>query len=191
MTAHRRKEPVDLPRAAVALEPFDPRRHRDLLRAWLGEPHVSRFWGEPERALSATLRREPGTNALILVDGRPVGYVCWQRPSSMELAEAGLSDLPPGLVDIDILIGDPQQAGRGVGPRALAVLLGRLGSEGTTHAGVGTAVDNRRAIRAYEKAGFRPFREFREEGSGQCLYMVAKLGAPRPASRGRASQREA
>jgi len=124
------------------------------------------------------------THALITADGRPVGYMCWQRPSREELEAAELTDLPEDLVDIDILIGEPEFLGRGVGPRALVLLLTRLHGEGVGFAGLGTSTSNRVAIRAYEKAGFRLFRDFEEPESGPCKYMVAQL-------RGAVDQRDA
>lgn len=142
-------------RASVALQPFDPQQHLHLLGTWLSAPHVFRFWGAPNRALSEASRRKPGSAALILVDGHPIGYICWQKPSVRELAEAGLSDLPAGIMDIDLLIGNPDFIGQSIGPRALGILLARLRSEGTSFAGVGTSLDNRSAIRAYEKNRFQ------------------------------------
>jgi aminoglycoside 6'-N-acetyltransferase len=113
------------------------------------------------------------THALITADARPVGYLCWQKPSREELEEAQLTDLPETLVDIDILIGEPDYLGCGVGPRALVVLLGRLRSEGVTFAGVGTSRSNHRAMRAFEKAGFSFFRDF-EDPDGPYKYMLVR-----------------
>jgi aminoglycoside 6'-N-acetyltransferase len=103
----------------------------------------------------------------------PVGYLCWQTPPQSELATAGLADLPEDLVDIDVLIGEPEFLDRGVGPRSLGLLLDRLRTDPVvTVAGVGTSVSNERAIRAFEKAGFRLFREFQDPEFGSCWYMV-------------------
>ena len=125
--------------------------------------------------LTAVAQRARDSHAVITADGRPAGYLCWQRPSPPELEAAGLTDLPGDLVDIDILIGESELLGRGVGPRALALLLGKLRSEGVGFAGLGTSTSNRVAIRAFEKAGFRLFRDFADPESGPCKYMVARL----------------
>lgn len=138
--------------STVTLGPFDARRDLDRLREWLAAPHVSRFWGDAEPNVATVRRRDPRSHALILADGEPVGYVCWQKPSSRELQDAGLADLPAGLVDIDMLIGDPLYLGRGIGPRALRLLFERLARTGVLVAGLGTSAENRAAIRAYEKA---------------------------------------
>jgi aminoglycoside 6'-N-acetyltransferase len=120
-------------------------------------------------------RRSRDTDAVITADRKPIGYVCWQTPSPSELEAAGLTGLPADLVDIDILIGEPEFLGRGVGPRALALVLARLRAEGVGCAGLGTSTSNRAAIRAFEKAGFRAFRDFEDPEFGPCRYMVTQL----------------
>ncbi len=161
----------------VGLEALDLSTDLPLLERWLRSPHVVRWWGTPDLHLTALAQRSTDTHAVITADGRPVGYLCWQRPSPSELEAAGLADLPEDLVDIDILIGEPEFLGRGVGPRALVVLLARLRGDGVEFAGLGTSLSNRRAIRAFEKAGFRVFRDFADPEFGPCKYLVAPLRA--------------
>ncbi len=161
--------------SCVELVRFDPARDLRRLRAWLRRPHVERWWGDPDHALAVVGRHSPATQALITVDGKPVGYLCWQIPSTEELAVAGLGALPADHVDVDILIGEADLLGRGIGPRALALLLDRLGAEGVSSVGMAAASDNQRALRAYEKAGLRLFRVFVENGVDMC-YLVRSLG---------------
>ncbi len=105
-----------------------------------------------------------------------MGYMCWEPPPPEELEAAGLSDLPDRLMDIDIMIGEPDALGRGIGPQALALLLQRLREDPSVEwAGLGTSLANERAIRAYEKAGFRRFREFDDPEIGSALYLVTEL----------------
>jgi aminoglycoside 6'-N-acetyltransferase len=158
----------------VTLEPVDPTRDRPVIERWLQNPHVARWWGTEEGLLETLVGRPSGSHALIAADGRPVGYVCWQQPSREELEAAALTDLPENLVDIDIMIGEPADVGRGIGPKALALLLKRLASEGVEDAGLATRLTNRPALRAFEKAGFSLFRDF-EEPDGTYRYMVTKL----------------
>jgi len=159
----------------VDLKVLDLEADLPLLERWLRSPHVVRWWGTQDLHLTALAQRSRDTHAVITAAGRSVGYLCWQRPSPPELETAGLTDLPEDLVDIDILIGEPEFLGRGVGPRAMVLLLAKLRGEGVGFAGVGTSTSNRAAIRAFEKAGFRLFREFEDPESGPCKYMVAKL----------------
>jgi len=175
--------------SSVALISFDLARDLPRLRVWLDRPHVARWWGDRDEALAAIRRHAPADHALIAVDTRPVGYLCWQPPLPEELAAAGLGDLPPELIDVDILIGEPDFVGRGIGPRALTLLLDQLRAAGRTSVGLAAAVANPRARRAYEKAGFRLFRTFREAGQDYC-YLIQSLQAavrqaPAPAERAR------
>ncbi len=157
----------------VDLKVLDLQADLPWLERWLRSPHVVRWWGTPD--LAALVRRPEDTHAVIMADRRPAGYLCWQKPFPAELEAAGLTDLPGDLVDIDIMIGEPELLGRGLGPRALALLLTKLRGEGVGFAGLGTSASNRVAIRAFEKAGFRLFREFEDPELGACKYMVARI----------------
>lgn len=160
----------------VRLDRFDPGRHAEWLSAWLSRPHVARWWGDPERNLQHAAQLPPDAHALIVADGTPVGYVCWQRLPAHELQGAGLTGVPGPLVDIDILIGEPDRLGQGIGPEALRQVLARLREDPCVRvAGVGTSAANLPAIRAFEKAGFRLFREFRDPESGPAVYLVASV----------------
>jgi aminoglycoside 6'-N-acetyltransferase len=137
---------------------------------------VARWWGDADQVIAVVRRQSPTTHALIAVDATPVGYLCWQHPPPAELSAAGLGDLPATLIDVDLLIGEPDRVGHGIGPQALALLLARLRSEGHSLVGMGTAAANQRALRAFEKAGFQLFRAFEENGQPMC-YLVQSLDA--------------
>ena len=160
----------------VDLEAYNPELHGQKLRDWLRRPHVSRWWGDPHLAFEDSQRRSRETCALIKLDGAPVGYLCWQRPTQDEIETAGLADLPSELVDIDVLIGEQEFIDQGVGSRALGLLLERLrGDPVVSIAGIGTSDSNKRAIRAFEKTGFRRFREFQDMEFGSCVYMIVEV----------------
>lgn len=161
-------------RAHVGLEVPDPARHAKVIDRWLRRPHVTRWWGPAGRHTGTLGQRSTDTHALITADRKPVGYMCWQKLSRAELEAAALTGLPEDLVDIDILIGEPDYLGCGVGPEALAVLLAKLHGEGVRWAGLATSTSNLRAIRAFEKAGFTLFKVF-EDPDGTYRYMVAQL----------------
>jgi len=160
----------------VTLGAFEPGRDPEMLLRWLTQSHVARWWGDAARAMEHARQCAPESHALIVADGAPVGYLCWQEPAKEELEAAGLADLPRGLVDIDILIGEAELLGQGVGSRALEILLARLRSERAVEfAGVGTSSSNTNAIRCYAKAGFRLFREFQDPEWGPCKYLIAEV----------------
>jgi len=162
----------------VTLEAVDLVRDSHRLLGWLAQPHVAKWWGDAAQAMQHVRRCEPESHALIVANRTPVGYLCWQEPPKQELEAAGLTDLPRGLVDIDILIGEPDWLGRGVGSQALELLLARLrDSPFVAFAVLGTSASNTSAIRCYEKAGFRLFREFQDPEWGRCKYLIAAVNA--------------
>lgn len=161
---------------SISLEPFDPELHSGILLDWLCRPHVKRWWGDPQPALDHARRSLPDTHALIVADGEPVGYLCWQRPTEGEREIAELTDLPEELVDIDILIGEPELLGQGIGSRALRLLLDRLRRDSSVlFAGLAASMVNAHAGRAYQRAGFRPYREFQDPEWGRCQYFIVEV----------------
>ncbi|MFH1763734.1 MAG: GNAT family N-acetyltransferase [Gemmatimonadota bacterium] len=156
--------------SGVQLIPFLAPRDLPLLRAWLDRPHVTRWWGDPEEALAHASQHPPAMHGIIALDGEPIGYVCWQSPSAEEIATAGLSALPPDHIDVDIFIGEEDCIGRGIGPQVLFMVLERLECAGVSSVGLATDVDNQRARRAYEKAGFRICHVFEEGGRHMCYF---------------------
>jgi RimJ/RimL family protein N-acetyltransferase len=92
------------------------------------------------------------------------------------LDSLGLIEIPEGSVDIDILIGEADCVGRGLGPRALSVLAGTLREDRSIPLlTLTTSVLNAAAQRAFEKAGFRKLREYEPPGFGPFALMVMRL----------------
>jgi aminoglycoside 6'-N-acetyltransferase len=92
------------------------------------------------------LTAEPDLQKLtVLVDGEVAGYVqFWEEP-----------DPSSRHADVDIFLG-PDAQGRGLGTETMSVVLRHLVEERGHHrVTLGTSVDNARAIRCYEKVGFR------------------------------------
>jgi aminoglycoside 6'-N-acetyltransferase len=138
---------------------------------------VSRWWGDPEAALDFIDGHASGLHAIICVDGRAVGYICWQPISTEEKMAAGLIDLPEQHIDIDLLIGEPGSLGKGIGSGALCLLVDRLVEQGVRSIGLGADEANSRALRASEKAGFHPYAHFIEDGRRMC-YLLRLPKAP-------------
>jgi aminoglycoside 6'-N-acetyltransferase len=165
-------------KGVVELGPFSQGLHGSLLAAWVSRPHVARWWGDPQVAIrEAAAPHQP--QALILLDGQPVGYVRWQPAPAEELRAAGLAGLPEGIMDIDICLGELEALGQGIGPKALELLLARLWQDpnvGTVM--MATSVDNKRAARAYEKVGFRRHLQFEDPGFGPSWLMLIERPKP-------------
>jgi aminoglycoside 6'-N-acetyltransferase len=125
------------------------------LRRWLSAPEVARWWGDPREELEllrADLNEPRMTMRLVSFKGRPFAYA--QDYEVHAWPQAHLAHLPRGSRAIDSFIGPPSMLGRGHGPRYLRLLAERLCAEGAPLVAIDPDIDNRRARRAYEKAGF-------------------------------------
>ena len=121
---------------------FRPFAGDDLpaLRSWLQREHVSLWWREPiEHELAHTIEGR----FVIVVDGRDVGMI--QTYDG----------------EVDLLIGEEEFTGRGLGPAILAKFVAEVVETDVVFATVEEA--NRRSWRAFEKAGFRHVRDVVED----------------------------
>jgi aminoglycoside 6'-N-acetyltransferase len=126
----------------VKLRPLSEGDEGELLRIHR-TPEVVRWWGEPEPGFPYD---EPeSTRFTIEVDGRIAGLIQFWEEREPQYRHAG----------IDLFI-DPALHGRGIGTEAVQRLARLLKEEHGHHRiTIDPAADNRAAVRAYEKAGFR------------------------------------
>jgi len=151
---------------------FPPLTETDLplVEEWLRRDHVAPWWRDDIGESIAEYRRaiegrEPTDHFLIEVDGRPVGmiqtYLVSDYPEWDEVVQVGA-----GVAGVDLMIGEADQVGSGLGPEVLMqfardVIFERPG----TLAVVATVEEpNHRSWRAFEKAGFRHVRDVEEDG---------------------------
>ncbi|TKW66754.1 MAG: acetyltransferase [Paracoccus denitrificans] len=150
-----------------------------LLRRWLATPHWREWWGDDD-AETALWRdmisgRDSTRPFLFHLDGEPVGYIQYWfiRDARVEpwITQAPwVAELPDDAIGVDLSIGPADLLSRGIGARALAAFVAKLRRDGHQTIIIDPDPANARAIRAYEKAGFRPIPEF-EGRSGDCLLM--------------------
>ena len=130
-----------------------------MLAAWLAEPHVQEWWDEGPEASLAEIREAMDsveTEPLIVeLRGRPIAYIQSYDPH----LEDGhpYRDQPFGTLGMDISIGPPELVGKGHGSAIVRQFTDMLFEEGCPRVVIDPHPDNLRAIRAYEKAGFRAF----------------------------------
>ncbi|HVD30440.1 MAG TPA: GNAT family N-acetyltransferase [Methylomirabilota bacterium] len=151
---------------------FAPLREEDLelIRRWLLEPHVKRWWDDgvkspyPDAVIDdyreAIQGKDPTYHYLAQIDNRPAAMLQHYRiADDPEYAEALALD--EDAVGIDLFIGDAELIGRGHGPPMLRQFLRDIAFpfHRLDVCVIGPSVKNVAAIRAYEKAGFRPLRE--------------------------------
>ena len=132
---------------AVTIRPVLP-EDAPALTSILAQPSVALWWGEfdEDRVERELIVGEPDVRVFAIeIDGRLVGAIQSAQETDPEFRHAG----------IDLFLDDGIQ-GHGVGPSAIRLLARRLIDEDGHHRlTIDPAADNERAIRAYEKVGFR------------------------------------
>ena len=140
-----------------------------LLHRWLNNPKVALWYGvgddnhgyptidEVIAEYEEKLAPDPKNDAFTVhLDGRPVGYIqCYRVGDYPEYAKELGED--PDAWAIDIFIGEDDVRERGVGSRAIERLVEEqiFSRPAVTTCLICPDPGNKRAIRAYEKAGFR------------------------------------
>jgi len=148
----------------------------DLIRRWLARPEIEEWWGPlsaTEAEVNIALSSAHAICRIIEADGRPVGYA-----HAIDATVWG-ADLPqelePGTWDLDLFIASEEHRGKGVGQAALALLKEEVFATTLAMAVcIFASVRNERAVRAYEKAGFRWKRVWHDPHMGPEWFMVAE-----------------
>ena len=153
---------------------FRPAALQDLplLQHWLRTPEVVRWWGNAEEQallLREDLEEPCMVMRIVSFEGRPFAYA--QDYAVHIWPQQHFARLLPGSRAIDSFIGEPDMIGRGHGSTYLKLVAERLWAEGAPVVAVDPDVDNLRARRAYEKAGFRGDTVV-ESGEGPAILMI-------------------
>jgi aminoglycoside 6'-N-acetyltransferase len=166
---------------------FRPLDASDLprLATWLMEAHVREFYQPLPIARDEVVAEyapligndTPTICHLAVGDGVPFGYIQSYRndayPEWAELIQAhdGIS--------LDLFIGDPAFLHRGIGRATLAAYLEQIAHPhfAESRAYIAHAIGNAAALRCSQAVGFRPVREFIEEGVRTVL-LVRDARAP-------------
>jgi aminoglycoside 6'-N-acetyltransferase len=153
---------------------FRPMTTADLsrVRCWLAAPHVAQWWGDPDEQyalVSGDLDHPSMQQFIVAFDAHPFAYLQCYDPTAWP--NHGFGDLPPGARGIDQFIGEAEMIDRGHGSALIRAFAGDLLRYGTPLVLTDPSPDNSRAIRAYEKAGFRRARPV-STPDGAALLMV-------------------
>jgi len=130
----------------------------DRLTEILREPEVARWWGpwDVERVRKEMLDDPETVVYAIETDGQMIGLIQYWEESDPNFRHAG----------IDIALATARQD-QGYGSEAVRVLARYLLEERGHHRlTIDPAVANERAVRAYERVGFRPVGVMREYSRG-------------------------
>jgi aminoglycoside 6'-N-acetyltransferase len=152
------------------------------MHVWLLREHVRRWWDEHatyedvvEHYLPAIEGRRPVGLYLILLDGRPIGfiqsYLLADHPDFAERVGLGA-----GVAGVDLLIGEEELTGKGLGTEVLRGFVRDVvfAEPATTACIADPDVRNTASLRAFEKAGFRRVGEFLEPADGE-LHALVRL----------------
>jgi aminoglycoside 6'-N-acetyltransferase len=145
---------------------FEPVTGSDLplLERWLEASHVRAWWGDPATELGYIRDMIEGRDTtrpyVFSVGGQPSGYIqAWFIGHYQETSWADdypwLALLPADAVGVDLFIGRAGLLARGIGPAAIIEFVAGLRRQGHRTIIIDPDPDNRRAVRAYQKAGFR------------------------------------
>ena len=163
------KDPV------MAPTPYDfrPMTVEDLplVRRWLALPHVVEWWGNPEVQfvlVSGDLDHPAMEQYIVANAGTPFGYL---QSYQLTAWNTGFGRQPDGTLGIDVFIGTADMIAHGHGSALVRAFAERLLGSGTPRVVTDPDPANARAIRAYEKAGFRKDRLV-DTPDGRALLMV-------------------
>jgi aminoglycoside 6'-N-acetyltransferase len=149
-----------------------------LLLAWLSKEHVKQWWNDGDDTLEKVVRnygeQEKGLERFILLlsdesGEKPIGYFQYYL-------------LPDGSIGIDQFIGEEECINRGVGTNAVQIFVEMIMRE---HKPASIILDpspeNKRAIRCYEKVGFKHYEtKAGEEGRAYMMRLKAVCHEEKP-----------
>jgi RimJ/RimL family protein N-acetyltransferase len=133
-----------------------------MMQAWLQQPHVAEWWGEPstleevEAEFLPIIDGRSSTKAYIAsINTQPVGFI----QSYVVLGSGGgwwEDETDPGARGIDQFLADAALLNRGLGTAMIAAFVDRLFEDPrVTKVQTDPSPRNRRAIRCYCKVGFK------------------------------------
>lgn len=155
-----------------------------LLHEWRNRPHVAEWWDGPVTLESVTDDYGSATSDpamvqpyIALLDARPIGFI--QSYVALGAGDGWWeSETDPGVRGIDQFLADEQSLNQGLGTRMVRAFVAQLFSDpAVTRVQTDPSPENARAIRCYEKAGFRRVGEF-DTPDGVALLMVCDRRSP-------------
>ena len=141
------------------------------IKRWLEKPHVREWWHDPAEQfelVSGDLTHPDMAQFMVAADGQEFAYLqCY----NLSAWSCGFGAQPNGTRGLDQFIGDAGMVRCGHGAAFVRAFADRLLADGTPRVVTDPDPTNKRAIRAYEKAGFRGNRLI-ETPNGTALLMI-------------------
>lgn len=158
-----------------------------LLLKWLTNERVLNFW-EGKTAVFDLARIEEDfyveeeglTRAIIEYKGQAIGYCQMYKLDEEALKEYEYESRNKVVYGLDQFIGEPEYWGKGIGTEFMKLVLGYIFNiKGANTVVLDPHTDNLRAIRCYEKVGFKivktlPKHELHDGEMVDCYLMVCE-----------------
>lgn len=153
--------------------------HLELLADWLQRPHWREWWGDPDTELSYIRDMVEGRDTsrpfVFFVDGQATGYIQYwfigEHQSEQWTADnPWLAELPSDAIGVDLSIAHPEMLSQGIGSHVLETFVNGLMRDGWQTIIIDPDPANKRAVRAYEKAGFKTMPELSDKAR-DCIIM--------------------
>jgi RimJ/RimL family protein N-acetyltransferase len=155
-----------------------------LLREWHRRAHVLEWWPEPPseqdlKDLCACGADLASRFYIALLAGAPAGFIQSYSPVEGHAEGWWLDEHDPGVRGIDQFLANPEQLNSGLGTQMTQDFVAMLFADPTvTRIQVDPQPHNARAIRCYEKAGFRAAREVVTPDGPAVLMYLDKTHGP-------------
>ena len=170
--------PDTMPKPGLSLRPMTE-QDLAMLHEWLHRPHILTWWGGDKPSL-AEVRAEylphiqglgSVTPYIVMLGSRPIGYA--QSYVAMGSGDGWWEDeTDPGVRGIDQSIAEPELLGQGLGTQLVRTLVEHLFQDASvTKVQTDPSPMNLRAVRCYQKAGFRIVGPITTP-DGPALYMI-------------------
>jgi aminoglycoside 6'-N-acetyltransferase Ib len=148
---------------------FRPLATADLpmLCEWMTRPHVAEWWDTPPSLEEAELDYGPWIAGVVshrgyiaTLDEAPLGFIQCYVPAETHDDGWWLDEHDRSVRGIDQFLAEPGQLGRGLGTAMVRAFVDTVFADpSVTRVQTDPSPQNARAIRCYEKAGFRAARE--------------------------------
>lgn len=136
---------------------FKPLTQNDflLLATWFKQPHIAQWWESEDEHMLLKKLDSTWLNAFIVyLDNGPIGYM--QCYDVCNVGNGWWLDQPEGTWGIDQFIGEPDCIGKGYGTQMIQEFVAILfKDQKITRVIADPKPHNTRAIRVYERVGFK------------------------------------
>ncbi|HEX7017537.1 MAG TPA: GNAT family N-acetyltransferase [Patescibacteria group bacterium] len=153
-----------------------------LLHDWLNTPHVHEWYDKDEQNTLDEIKEkygkkinkeEPTDSYLIMYDNQPIGYIQTAKVKDWPTLESVVGKNQQA-ASIDLFIGEPNYLGKGLGSQVIRKFLTVVVFQrpDIIKCFIDPEPSNVRAIKSYEKAGFKYLKTVQIPGEPEPAYLM-------------------